>query len=444
MRGSFFYLTLVLFTQFVFSQNGFYIENNSGKTVIPFEIYNNLVVIPVQVNGVPLKFLLDTGVKESFIFSIDETNEINFAHVEKINIRGFGGVETFEAYKSSKNNIRIKDFVDTNHTLYLILNQEINVSTQVGIPINGILGYYFFKNKLIKINYENRKITIYNDNKKQVAKIKNSFSKINLDFFSGKPYTKVNVVTEENATPITSNLLLDTGNSDAIWLFKERINNYSLPKVTLQDYLGRGLSGDIYGDRARIHEVKLDQFEFRKPLVAFPEIPVKKEIDSVTDRVGSIGSEIMKRFTTYYDYAENAMYIKKNSLFYEPFSYNMSGLEIQHQGVQWIKQTYQEGIQPTFNVFSDDGDKSITNNLKYKFELKPVYIISSIRKDSPADVAGLQKDDVIVKVNRRNGYSFKLQELNELLKSQEGKLIEIEVERNGKPLKFKFQLQSIL
>ncbi len=103
-----------------------------------------------------------------------------------------------------------------------------------------------------------------------------------------------------------------------------------------------------------------------------------------------------------------------------------------------------EGIQPVFNVFSEDGDKSITNNLKYKFELKPVYIISSIRKDSPADLSGLQKDDVIVKVNRRNGYSFKLQELNELLKSEEGKTIEIEVERNGKPLKFKFQLKSVI
>lgn len=444
MRCNFIYLLLILFSQIVFSQNGFFVDDNSSKTVIPFEVHNNLVVIPVEVNGVNLKFLLDTGVKESFIFSIDETNEINFAHVEKINIRGFGGIETFEAYKSSKNNVRIKNYTDPNHTLYLILNQEINVSTQVGIPINGILGYYFFKNKLIKINYESKKITVYNDRQKKIGKITNNYSKINMEFFSGKPYIKVNVVTQEKANPITANVLLDTGNSDAIWLFKERIDNNSLPKITLQDYLGRGLSGDIYGDRARIEELKLDKFLFKKPIVAFPEIVIKKDIDSVTDRVGSIGSEIMKRFTSYYDYAENALYIKKNSFYNDPFSYNMSGLEIQHQGVQWIKQTYQEGIQPVFNVFSEDGDKSITNNLKYKFELKPVYIISSIRKDSPADLSGLQKDDVIVKVNRRNGYSFKLQELNELLKSEEGKTIEIEVERNGKPLKFKFQLKSVI
>lgn len=442
MNLKFYNLSLLLFSQIIFCQNGFFLENHTAKAVIPFEIYNNLIVIPVNVNGVQLKFLLDTGVKESIIFSIDESNDINFSQVEKINIRGFGGLETFEAYKSSKNKLKIKNYSDPNHTLYLILNQELNISTQVGIPINGILGYYFFKNSFVKINYETRKITIFNTKNKQIAKIKKGYSKVNLDFLSGKPYITSNIILTENGTEVVAKLLLDSGNSDAVWLFKEQINTSFLPNVTLNDYLGKGFNGDIYGDRARINEIKITTFKFKNLLAAFPDANSSKQNDSLYNRSGSIGSEIMKRFTSYYDYEGSALYLKKNSFYNEPFSYNMSGLEIQHQGLQWIKQTYQDGTQPIFNVFSDDGDKAVTTNLKYKFELKPVYIISNVRKDSPAALCGLQKEDRIVKINRKNGYNYKLQEINDLLKSEEGKIIEIEVERKGKNLKLKFRLKS--
>ena len=444
MKFRFTYLLVLLFWQFSLSQEGFYLDTSIKKTIIPFEVYNNLIVIPVNVNGVDLKFLLDTGVKESIIFSIDETNEINFSQVEKINIRGFGGSETFEGYKSSKNQLKIKNYIDTNHTLFLILNQEINISTQVGIPINGILGYYFFKNNLLKINYETKKITVYNTTEKLLKKVKKSYATVDLDFLYGKPYINTAIILEENTSNIESKLLLDIGNSDAIWLFKNKFNPTLLPKTTLDDYLGRGFSGDIYGDRARINQVAISNFKFKNPLVAFPQNTSKKEGDSIYDRSGSLGSEIMKRFTTYYDYPNKALYLKQNSSFNDPFSYNMSGLEIHHQGLQWIKQTYQEGIQPIFNVFSEDGDKSVTNNLKYKFELKPIYVISNVRKDSPADLSGLQKDDIIVKINNRNGYQYKLQQISDLLKSEEGKTIEFEVERKGKNIKCKFQLKKVI
>ena len=69
--------------------------------------------------------------------------------------------------------------------------------------------------------------------------------------------------------------------------------------------------------------------------------------------------------------------------------------------------------------------------------------ITNIRKNSPAAIAGLQKEDIIVTIDKKNAYNFTLQEINELLKSEEGKLIEIEIDRNGKTLKFKIQLQEV-
>jgi C-terminal processing protease CtpA/Prc len=121
----------------------------------------------------------------------------------------------------------------------------------------------------------------------------------------------------------------------------------------------------------------------------------------------------------------------------------MSGVEVQHQGLQWITETYRSNSVLNNNLNNPYSNK-VEDNLKYKFELKPVYVIANVRKDSPAAIAGLQKEDVIVKINNQNGYNFTLEKINELLKSEEGKSIEFEIDRKGKILKFKFQLKKIL
>ena len=120
----------------------------------------------------------------------------------------------------------------------------------------------------------------------------------------------------------------------------------------------------------------------------------------------------------------------------------MSGIELQNEGMQWVQETVQ--MQTVFleNTFDDSGNKK--NDFKYKFTLKPIYTISNVRKDSPAELCGLLKGDIIVSINNTVGYKYSLQAINQLLKSEDGKWIYIEIERNSQLLKFKFQLKSIL
>jgi hypothetical protein len=42
-----------------------------------------------------------------------------------------------------------------NHLLYIIVDQNFNISSHVGIPVNGIIGSSVFNN-LFEINYEER------------------------------------------------------------------------------------------------------------------------------------------------------------------------------------------------------------------------------------------------------------------------------------------------
>jgi hypothetical protein len=42
-------------------------------------------------------------------------------------------------------------------TLYIIVDQNFNISSHVGIPVNGIIGSSVFNNNLFEINYEKKK-----------------------------------------------------------------------------------------------------------------------------------------------------------------------------------------------------------------------------------------------------------------------------------------------
>ena len=443
MKFKIVFFFLLFSIQSILGQDGFHFVTNKSKISIPFEFINNLIIIPIEVNGVKLNFLLDTGVESSILFSVDDSDGISFSSIEKIRIRGFGSNEAFDAYKSLHNKMSIKNYSDLDHTIYLVLDQNINISSQIGVPVNGIIGYEFFKNDLVKIDYTSKRITVFKKSEKAINKLNKAYQKLPIEMIYGKPYLFTKTSFENSEVLMESKLLIDTGNNDALWLFSEKDKNIVIPKATIQDFLGRGFSGDVYGKRGRIKNFKIGDFNFVNPLVAFPDTISTVEADKIKGRVGSIGSEIMRRFTSVYNYKSNEIYLQQNSDFNDLFNFNMSGLDIQHQGLQWISEGFEEKPTISNNLFDGNGNKVI-NNLRYKFELKPIYIIGNVRKDSPADLAGILKDDVIVKIDNRNGYDYTLQQINDLLKSDEGKVIKLTIERKGKIMNLSFQLKNML
>jgi hypothetical protein len=435
MKIRFGILFIFIFCLVATAQEGFMMEVNKKKIAIPFQLINNLIFIPIKVNGVDLTFLLDSGSEETVLFSLED-QQISLSNVEKINITSYDSSVYVEALKSTNNMLSTSGYLDTNHNIYIILDQSFNLSSQVGIPVNGIIGYTFFKNYLVEINYEREKIFVYPNQSKMYKKLAKKYSSFDINLERNKPFlsAKVGVVGKE----IEAKLLLDSGSSDALWLYSNTRNSITIPNNTLDDYLGRGFSEEIYGKRARIDYLALNEFKLVQPLAAFPDSPKSKE---VREREGTIGAEILKRFSVFLDYPNNKIYLKRNGNYTLPFHYNMSGIEIQHDGLQWVKE--EELINKNASITLDVAQDKLVN-FKYKFSLKPVFKITNVRKNSPAAVCGILKDDVILSINKNKVYTYSLQEINEMLKSEEGKWITLEIERNNKTYVFKFQLQTML
>jgi hypothetical protein len=77
-------------------------------------------------------------------------------------------------------------------TVYIITDQDFNISSHVGIPVNGIIGYHFFKDHPVLIDYSSKKIIIYNDKTLFQKKIKN-FKEMDISIEKNKPYVIADV-----------------------------------------------------------------------------------------------------------------------------------------------------------------------------------------------------------------------------------------------------------
>ncbi|WP_312902715.1 PDZ domain-containing protein [Chryseobacterium taichungense] len=430
------FLWIFFFGIFINAQNSFEVKD-AKKTVIPFKLINNLLFIPVNINGADLTFLLDTGVAETSIFSL-ENQEIKLINVEKIKFSGLGGDRSIDGFRSDNNIGKIgKNYVNDSMTIFIITDQDFNISSHVGIPVNGIIGYHFFKDHPVVIDYSSKKITIYNDENLFKKKVKN-FSEIDMSIEKNKPYVIADVeMTNERKS---SKLLIDLGNSDPIWLFPKLIKDFVYNRPNIDDFLGRGFNGDIYGKRSRIHNFYLGEFKFEKPLTAMPDEYSIQHVNLVENRKGSVGGDIMRRFTVAFDYAGQKLYLKKNRNFEDPFHFNMSGLDFRQDGMEWTKDIVNLPTKNRGNL--SGGTEVFTSSMQYNFILKPIFSIAGVRKDSPGAKAGLQKDDRLISINGKKTADMTLQKIMELMKSEEGKTIEMLIERKNKQMSLRFTLED--
>jgi hypothetical protein len=435
MKLSYFFLIFFLGI-FINAQNSFEIQDGK-KTVIPFKLINNLIFIPININGAELTFLLDTGVAETSIFSL-ENQEVKLLKMEKIKFSGLGGDRSIDGFRSEDNLGRIgKYFVNDSMTVYIIMDQDFNISSHVGIPVNGIIGYHFFKNHPVIIDYMSKKITIYNDKELFRKKIRN-FSELDISIEKNKPYIFADVeMTNEKKS---SKLLIDLGNSDPVWLFPKLIKDFVYNRPNIDDFLGRGFNGDIYGKRSRIHNFYLGDFKFEKPLTAMPDEYSIQHVNLVENRKGSVGGDIMRRFTVAFDYSHGKIYLKKNRDFYDPFHFNMSGLDFRQDGMEWTKDIVNLPTKSQSNL--SGGTEVFSSSLKYNFTLKPIFSIAGVRKDSPGAKAGLQKDDRLISINGKKTADMTLQKIIELMKSEEGRTIQMVIERKSREMSLRFTLED--
>lgn len=382
-----------------------YLTSNKKRVNIPFKFVHNLIVIQLRINGSsPLNLILDSGVKNTLITQLFFTDSLDLNEVNKIQIRGLGEGHAIEAYQSGGNHISMPGIEGVNNQVYVLMEDVFHLSTRMGMPVHGIIGYDIFKNFVVKINYNTNILTLYPPDTKLKKRKKAEEYPLYIEGSKAYVYGKVR---QHNGDTVRVKLVLDTGASHSLSLYLPTDERLMLPPKVMKAYLGRGLSGDILGKVGRLDAFSLGRYEMEDLTASYPDEASIKLALNIAGRNGNLGSDILSRFTAIFDYPHNRLVLIPNRRFREPFNYNMAGFEVT---TPWPG--------------------------------KNLYIVSNVIEDSPAKLVGLEPGDQLLDVNGKDCNEINLPELLRLLESKPGRKLKIRLRRETEILDVDLVLQS--
>ncbi len=387
---------------------GFKILNNQQKVRIPFQLFNNLIVVPVILNNqLPLKFVLDTGVRTTILTEKAYSDILNLSYARKYTISGVGTErdQGVEAYITNGVSLTLPGVRGLGHAMLVLEEDYLELRNYLGTEVHGILGYELFSRFVVKIDYDNKVLTLSTP---KDFKPNRRFQEIQMEIQDTKPYIHGSVTYFKN-DPIDLKLMIDSGASHGLLLDPQSDSCLFIPDNNIAANLGRGLGGELNGKIARLENFKIGKRGWDDLLVTFPDTNVYLDSLKKTDvfRNGSIGGAILSRFKVIFDFPNEKVYLKKGSNFKKKFFYNMSGIVVKAKGSRLS----------TFEIVD-------------------------IRENSSGDLAGLKKGDIITSINNVPTNRLVLGNIVSMLNQKENKRLRIEVRRGNDKFKTVFRLKN--
>jgi len=385
---------------------GFSLAAGKKRVQIPIEVQNNLVVLPVVLNGqLPLKFILDTGVRNAILTEKTFSDILNLSYSKRYVIAGLGGEKLIEAYITNNVSLDLPGVTGKGHAMLVLEQDYLELRNYLGTDVHGVLGYEIFSRFIVEIDYEDKMLTLSLPGKR--SRYGRKFKTIPIKVEDTKPYVMADIQVNDS-TKVACKLLIDSGASHGLVLESDTDPDLKPPYRHIESIIGRGLGGVITGKIGRVKSLTLGSFTIPNVISNFPDpesyLDTLKTSASVF-RNGSLGGEILSRFTVVFNFSQDRLYLKKNHEFKKKFYYNLSGLTLKAKGARLAK-----------------------------FE------ITDVRAGSSADKAGLRPGDIVVTVNGLPANELDLNSINGYMNSKPGKRIALEIERGAERHKKIFHL----
>ncbi len=388
-----------------------------------------------------MSFVLDTGVNKVILFDINDRISLKYKRAKSVELRGLGNDGYTKALRSDGNVLKIGDIINTNQNIYGIFDESLNFTPRLGMEIHGIIGYDLFRDYIVELNYSSKFLRLHH-HEWFIEDFSGKWQSFPISIVKNKPYLDLSIQSNGKHKEVT--LLMDTGSSDALWLFKnEEDDLFPHPDLSFYDYLGKGLSGNIYGERSKIEALHLGEFSQSQVNVAYPDSSYVHLARNNKERHGSISGNLLKRFNIFFDYLNEKIHLKKNRFFKEAYTYNNSGIVVEQGGPRFVK----EYKKPVAANFAKSGNNFTHSSLikanTIHYTLRPSFVIVEVRRNSNAALAGILPGDQLLSINGQETYKMKLQEIIKLLHGRTGDLLRLRLQRNGEEQFIKFLLEDV-
>ena len=282
--------------------------NIEKALTVPFKLDRNRVIIPTVVNdSKPLDLILDTGMRFDgvYLFHKELVDEIDTSGAIEVQVGGAGEASTAIMIETG----RIK------FGGVAIASQRVLISrsplTQT-FPTDGVIGWNFFGHYTVEIDYDREIISLRDTSEVQKD---STWQMIPITLKKDIPFIDgVLEVIDGETVPVS--LYIDLASGDALELLTKPDQKFTLPDSLVDNYLGIGLSGDIYGQKGRIKKLSIASFDLLNVLTAFAPAEVRSKQEGAD---GILGNDCIRRFNVIFDYTHGRLYFKPNSFFNTPF-----------------------------------------------------------------------------------------------------------------------------
>jgi len=367
-------------------------------TRVHFELIDNRIFVNAMINGKgPYKLMFDSGA--SFAVSKILSDELGLKLGDPFPIGGVGQNQqqawwtTVDTFQLGKLRMQNQQFLVTSLD---------PVKNAIGFKQwDGLIGFEVLNQFISRIEYDSKNLTL-----------------ISPELFHDPGHgVSVPISLYQESTPLfegavdglSGKFAIDTGDRSSLTLMRPFINQNDLNRKyapAIEAMTGWGIGGPVPAALTRIHSMEFGESESVNEVVTrFPTLP--GGFFDAKDLAGSIGGGILKHFNVTFDYPGHRMILERNKNYNSPDLYDRSGM--------WLVQSG-------------------------KF-----FQVHSVIANGPAEQAGIQPGDVIVKINGRPTPSLFLPSVRERLKNPKLNLLTLTIARdNAQRLIFSLRLRNLL
>lgn len=292
---------------------------------IPFDLYEDLIYVPVSVNGSrALRFAIDTGA--SYALVSDKTAQEIGLHPDQREQVGLGsGQGNVKLWHAKDVSFSLGNIQISSPDALVASLQDINRMT--GQNLDGVLGADLFRRYVVEIDYAARRIRLFEP---ETFVYHGAGEGIPLTI-AGVPLTKASVALPDRA-PIDGLFVVDTGSHRALGL-----NSPFVQKNNLLEGLKAISSSDVsIGGEwpkmvGRLQTFQIGRFVLDRPVTDFSQATSGQRSNAAF--AGVIGGEVLRRFKVIFDYSRQLMILEPNAELKQPFADDASGLLLSAEGI---------------------------------------------------------------------------------------------------------------
>jgi len=296
---------LLALAQLSFAQNDFnpsagIVTPKDYSTVVPYENINGKIIINVEVNGKPCRFIFDTGMAITAIDKkiLDATNHSTFS----VLVRDQSD-KTDSMLVNKLNQIRIGN-VDFNEVPVLIMDFDENPVFNC-FNVDGFLGSNLLAYTAFQISSTEKTITL-TDNPSTLQLNKEQSSELIFPTEKERvPFIKVNFINDKDT--VSGPILFDVGANHLFRLSLEHLSVFQENNVVQHIVRSKGsTSVGIFGnaDEGDMFRVSIPQLEINGSVLN----GIQAEVESNSQ--SSIGTRLFDYGIVTFDYINSMFYFK--------------------------------------------------------------------------------------------------------------------------------------